>query len=169
MIYLKKLNLEDAKKEYKFLQETPSENGFTNDYHNISFEEFHNVSLPTRINSSTGVGLEIGRVPDTYYFLWDDKVIVGLFKVRHYLNDFLKNGPGHIGFTIHPDHRQKKYAFIGLSLAIDEFKKICGPEEDEIYLACQIENKASLKVQIKNGAYIHHSDDKVYYTRIKIT
>ncbi|ERJ13262.1 GNAT family N-acetyltransferase [Haloplasma contractile] len=168
MIYLKKLNIEDAQKEYKFFQDTPPENGFTNEYYNISFDEFINSSIPTRINYSAGVGLKIGRVPDTYYFLWDDKEIVGIFKVRHYLNDFLRNGPGHIGFAIHPNHRGKRYAYIGLSLAIEEFKNIRCPEEDEIYLSCHLDNKASLKVQLKSGAYIHHSDEKEYYTRIKI-
>lgn len=168
MIYLKKLNLEDAEKEYNFFQETPPENGFSNQYHNISYGEFLSFSIPARINSSTGIGLKVGRVPDTYFFLWDDKKTVGLFKVRHYLNDSLRNGSGHIGFAIHPNHRGKGYACIGLSLAIEEFKKIRCAEEDEIYLSCHLENKASLKVQIKNGAYIHHSDEKEYYTRIKI-
>ena len=41
-------------------------------------------------------------------------------------------------------------------------------EEDEIYLSVRKSNGASLKVQLKNGAYIHHEDDKEYYTRIKI-
>ena len=30
------------------------------------------------------------------------------------------------------------------------------------------DNPASLRVQQKNGAYIHHSDEKQYYTRIKL-
>ena len=41
-------------------------------------------------------------------------------------------------------------------------------EEDEIYMSVRKENRASLKVQLNNGAYIHHEDDKEYYTRIKI-
>ena len=39
-MYLKELNLDDAIKEYEFLQELPSENGFENPYFNISFECF---------------------------------------------------------------------------------------------------------------------------------
>lgn len=39
--------------------------------------------------------------------------------------------------------------------------------EDEIYLSVHKENIASLKAQLKNGAYIHHEDEKEYYTRIK--
>ncbi len=39
--------------------------------------------------------------------------------------------------------------------------------EDEIYMSVHKDNPASLKVQLKNGAYIHHENDKEYYTRIK--
>ena len=41
-------------------------------------------------------------------------------------------------------------------------------KEDEIYMSVNRDNPASLRVQEKNGAYIHHMDDKEYYTRIKI-
>jgi len=41
-------------------------------------------------------------------------------------------------------------------------------KENEIYLSVNIDNPASLKVQLNNEAYIHHSDEKEHYTRIKI-
>ena len=39
--------------------------------------------------------------------------------------------------------------------------------EDEIYLSVSKKNPASLRVQMKNGAYIHHEDEKEFYTRIR--
>lgn len=167
-MYLKVLNKEDAKKEYAFFKELKTENGFENPYENITYDEFMNQVIDERIQASLGKGLPEGYVPDTYYFLWDNDEIVGLFKVRHYLNDFLKNDAGHIGYAVLPQYRQKGYAKAGLKLAIEELKKLPDFKEDEIYMSCFKENKASLKVQQANGAYIHHEDDEYYYTRITI-
>lgn len=97
-------------------------------------------------------------MPDTYFFLWDDDEIVGLFKVRHCLNEYLAKGPGHIEYEIEKKHRGKGYATKGLKLAIEEAKKII--PENEIYLSVHKKNPASLRVQIKNGAYVHHEDEK---------
>lgn len=118
------------------------------------------------IEHSKGIGLPKGYVPDTYYFLWDDDKIVGLFKIRHYLNEFLANGPGHIGYSILSDFRGNDYATKGLRLAIDKCKKIIC--EDEIYLSVHKNNPISLKVQKNNGAYIVGKTEKEYLTRIKI-
>lgn len=59
--------------------------------------------------------------------------IVGLFKIRHYLNDFLRKGAGHIGYGILPEYRGKGYAKKGLVLAIEKCKEII--KENEIYLS----------------------------------
>lgn len=167
MIFLKKVNLGDVDKEYLFITDLPvNENGFTNSYHGISKEEFCTKTIYQIINYSEGKDLPAGYVPETYFFLWDDDCIVGLFRIRHFLNDFLKNGAGHIGYGIHKDYRGKGYATNGLALAIEEAKKII--PEDEIHMSVNINNIASLRVQEKNGAYIHHSDEREHYTRIKI-
>lgn len=167
MIYLKEANFEDLKKEYEAIKKFPeNENGFENSYAKISFEEFKNEVLPRLIDNSKGINLPIGYVKATYYFLWDDENIVGLFKFRHELNEKLRNGAGHIGYGILSDYRGKGYASIGLGLLIEIAKEVI--KEDEIYLSCHKNNIASLKVQLKNGAYIHHIDDKENYTRIKI-
>ena len=39
--------------------------------------------------------------------------------------------------------------------------------ENEIYMSVRKDNPASLKVQMKNGAYIHHEDERKLYTGIK--
>ena len=167
MLYLKAVNWEDIEKEYQFTTEQPAdENGFTNKYEGVSREEFENVVLPRLINNSKGIDLPEGHVPGTEYFLWDDDEIVGLFRIRHELNDFLRAGAGHIGYGIKKEYRGKGYATKGLALTIEKAKEII--KEDEIYMSVHKDNPASLQVQLKNGAYIHHEDNKEYYTRIKI-
>lgn len=168
MIYLREMNFEDALKEFGFLKETPSQNGFVNDFENMSYEDFLLKAIPDTVNSSKGIGLQEGWVPQTCFFLWDDDEIVGLFKVRHFLNDSLRCGAGHIGYAISPKYRRKGYATKGLALAVDELKKLLPEDEREIYMSCKLDNTASLKAQLNNGAYIHHSDEKENYTRIKI-
>lgn len=165
MLYLKELNIENLEMEFNFFQEMPEENGFLIKFKGINYEEFKK-EIPYLIEESKGLNVLDGRVPQTYYFLYKDNEIIGLYKVRHYLNEALFNGSGHIGFGILPKYRKMGYATKGLSLAINELKKII--KEDEIFMSCNIDNLGSLKVQLKNGAYIHHSDEEKHYTRIKI-
>lgn len=166
MLYLKEANFEDIEKEFEFVKDIPKdENGFTNPYSGCTQEEFENDILPRIINYSMGIGLPDGFVPETSYFLWDNETIVGWFRLRHYLNDFLRNGAGHIGYGIGKEYRGKGYATVGLRLTIEKAWDII--EEDEIYISVHKDNPASLKVQQKNGAFIHHEDDKEFYTRIK--
>jgi len=167
MIYLKEANIEDFEKEFEAISQFPQdENGYVNDYYGCTKDEFINIILPEMIEHSKGINVPENRVPDTYFFLWDEDVIVGLFKIRHELNDFLRNGPGHIGYGILKQHRGKGYATKGLALAIDVCKNLI--KEDEIYLSVNKDNIASMIVQKKNGAYIVGENEKEYFTRIKI-
>lgn len=166
MIYLKEANLIDAKKEYQLIKYTPrDENGFTNENYGCSWEKFIKEVLPRYIEVSCGINLPDGWVPSTEYFLWDDNNVVGIFRLRHCLNDFLAGGPGHIGYSIKKEYRQRGYATIGLKLCIEKAREII--PEPEIYMSVNKNNIFSLRVQTKNGAYIHHEDESAYYTRIK--
>ena len=118
-----------------------------------------------REERSRSVGLPEAYVPDTVYVLEDDQGnYVGIFNLRHYLNDALRNGAGHIGYGIRKEYRGKGYASAGLALVLEEARKIV--PEDEICFSVNKDNPASLKVQLKNGARIDHEDEKEYYTRI---
>jgi len=166
MLYLKEANLNDIEKEFDFITNTPeNEKGFTNSHYGCTREDFEKNILPGYIKASKGIDLPDGFVPETEYFLWDDNQIVGLFRIRHYLNDFLENGAGHIGYGIRKEYRGKGYATEGLKMIIEKAWAII--PEKEIYMSVHKDNPASLKVQMKNGAYIHHEDDKEFYTRIK--
>ena len=167
MLYLKEANMEDAAKEYAFVSELPQcENGFTNFCFGMSEEEFTERALPRMIDFARGVGLPEGYVPETNLFLWEDGEIVGLFRLRHALTEWLRVGAGHIGYSIAPSARGRGLATRGLALALDYARKIV--RDDEIYMSVSKANPASLRVQQKNGAYIHHSDGEWHYTRIKL-
>lgn len=167
MVFIKRANYDDICKEYEFITSLPKdENGFKNSYYGCSFDEFKSKILKEYIEHSLGVNLVDDHVPSTQFFLWKDVDIVGLFRVRHYLNEFLANGPGHIGYGIKKEYRGNGYATEGLRLVLEEAKSMV--REDEIYLSVHKDNPASLRVQIKNGAIVHHEDDKEFFTRIKI-
>lgn len=168
MIYLKKFNNEDYLKEYEFFQKFESENGFENPYSNISLDEFKNKVLKERKESKKGINLKEGHVPDTYFFLYKNEEIIGLFKFRHYLNDFLKDHSGHIGYFILPSFRNKGYAKEGLKLLIEYLKLNKLYKEDELYFECYEYNKASINTILSNDGYIHHYDNGCVYLRIPL-
>lgn len=166
MLYLKEANTEDIEKEYEFVTSLPeNENGFENNNHGCSREDFENKVLPNYINYSKGINLKEGHVPQTTLFLWKDDTIVGMFKLRHFLCEALAVGAGHIGYGIKAEYRGKGYATEGLRLTLEKAREIV--KEDEIYMSVRKSNPASLRVQLKNGAYIHHGDEEKFYTRIK--
>lgn len=103
-------------------------------------------------------------VPETYYYLWDDECLVGEFRIRHHLTDALKNGAGHIGYSIKKEYRGKGYATKGLELTLEIARTIV--PEDEIYLRLLKSNKASLRVMEKNGARCVGEDAEHFFMRI---
>ncbi|MFI3284009.1 MAG: GNAT family N-acetyltransferase [Erysipelotrichaceae bacterium] len=142
------------------------ENGFMNPAYQLDEESFKDY-VQLRKNYSMSIGLPDGFVADTVFILEDQGNYVGIFNLRHYLNDALKNGGGHIGYGIAPEYRGRHYATKGLALLIQKGKDII--EEDEFYLSVFKNNTASLNVQFNNHAIIDHEDDSHYYTRIKFT
>ena len=145
MIYLKKANLEDAKKEYELTQKIPAEeNDYINNSFGVSYEDFVSRVIPRWLDYDKGVNLEENRVPDTYYFLWVDDTPVGIFKLRHFLNDWLRNNSGHVGYGIAKEYRGHGYATEGLRLIIEEARKL-PIDTDELYLSVLKNNPASLK------------------------
>ena len=167
MLEIRELNWQDANAIYQVLKDLPAdENGFMNPYHGIDKETFMHETMVELINIANGINLKPGHVPQTYYFLWEENHIVGVYKLRHYLNEHLRNGSGHIGYGILPAYRNQGYAKKGLALLLDIAKNVI--HEDEIYMASHKDNPASLHVQLANGAYIHHDDEEEVYTRIPI-
>ena len=61
-------------------------------------------------------------VPATTYFTIreSDNKIIGMINFKHYLNEYLRNFGGHIGYVIRPTERRKGYAKIQLYLVLLE-------------------------------------------------
>ena len=140
------------------------ENGLTNPHHGVSYDEYMEKVLPDLISYEHPVDMPDWFVPETYYYLWDKGVLVGEFRIRHHLTDALRNGAGHIGYSIRKDVRGKGYGTAGLKLTADIARTII--PEDEIYLRVNKDNIASQKVMLNNGAYISGEDEDHLFMRI---
>ena len=163
MITLKAADSVNVEKEWEFVRDIPeTENEFTNPWAGISREDFEKTVLPQMIKSSEASA--DGKVPETFFFLWDDETIVGQFRLRHYLTDELKKGEGHISFYIGKDYRGKGYASEGLRLTTACAKKQIS--EDEIYLKVSDENRAAIRVIQKNGGHTVGFEDGSLFVRI---
>lgn len=153
----------DLKKTYELLMTfEQDENGFINPVYGYDYSKFLEW-IEKKRNWSLGKELPGGFVADTSFVLSDQGEYVGLFNLRHYLNDFLREGPGHIGYGISKKFRGKGYATKGLELTLKKARQI---GIHEAYLSVNKNNPASLRVQIKNGAYIHHENETKFFTRI---
>ena len=165
MLELRKLNEADVVEQWKFIASLPAEeNGFTNPYTGVSFEEYMTSVLPEMMMHEHPVNMPDWFVPATYYYLWDDGMLVGEFRIRHYLTDALKNGGGHIGYCIRKECRGRGYGTKGLAMTLDVARTIV--PEDEIYLSVLKTNLPSYKVMCSNGAYIAGEDEAHYLMRI---
>ena len=165
MLHLERAGWGACEKEHAFVRDMPEdENGFTNGFHGLSLTDYERTALPGMLAFSRGESLPPGFVPETFFFLWDDDVIVGQFRIRHYLTDALREGAGHIGYFIAPAFRGRGYATQGLALTLKQAARIV--PEDEIYLRVNRDNPASLRVMMKNGGAVHHADEHKFYVRI---
>ena len=162
---LRKINLQDAFAQWEYTTALPTdENGLTNPYCGVTYDEYVRKVLPTLISCEHPVNMPDWFVPESYYYLWDDDRLVGEFRVRHHLTDALRNGAGHIGYSIRKDMRGRGYGTIGLKLTLEIARSIVS--EDEIYLRVNKDNIASQRVMLNNGARIAGEDDAHIYMRI---
>lgn len=163
MIELRKMNCEDIRAQWEYITALPAnENGLTNQYEGVSFEEYRDAELMMHENP---INMPDWFVPETYYYLWVDGILVGEYRIRHYLTDALKTGAGHIGYSIRKDFRGKGYGTKGLALALELARNIVS--EEEIYLRVLKTNIPSFKAICNNGAYIADENELHYLLRIK--
>jgi len=166
MLELRKMNYEDIVEQWKYVTALPKdENGLTNQYEGISFDEYKNTVLPELMMYENPINMPDWFVPETFYYLWDDDTLIGEYRIRHCLTDALKTGAGHIGYSIKKDFRCKGYGTKGLALTLELARNIV-PEE-EIYLRVLKSNIPSFKAIRKNGAYIADEDNTYYLMRIR--
>ena len=166
MLQLRKMNYEDIVEQWNYVTALPAdENGLTNSYEGVSFNEYRDSVLPELMMHEHPINMPDWFVPETYYYLWDDNTLLGEYRIRHHLTDALKTGAGHIGYSIKKEFRGKGYGSKGLALTLDLAREIV-PEE-EIYLRVLKSNIPSFKAIQNNGGYIAGEDETHYFMRIK--
>lgn len=91
-----------------------------------------------------------GLVPASTYFVLDKErnIIVGACNLRHYLNDFLKRGGGHIGDGVRPSERRKGIGTEIIRLALLKCKEL---GVDRVLISCNKDNEGSRKTILNNG------------------
>lgn len=87
-----------------------------------------------------------GWVPDTTLLLFDGDKFIGVFNIRHKLNDFLMKRGGNIAYEIIPSERGKGYCKAGLKLSLEWAKK--NLHLDKVLVTCNALNVASHKAML---------------------
>ena len=155
-IILRPIRANENKDVYEMFQEIPAEeNGFYNTAHGLTEEEFKNF-CKKRVESSQGINLKEGFVPDTYYLLMADNYPVGIAKLRHYLNEALSKRGGHIGYCIRPSSRGQKFGNIILQKVLEQAKL---KNIDRVLLTIREDNIPSRKACEHNGGKL----EKIQY------
>lgn len=88
------------------------------------------------------------EVLNTTLFLIEDGKIIGSSNIRHYLNEFLMNYGGHVGYGVRPDMRGQGYASKILNESLKFLKSL---NVEKALITCDEENIASRKVILNNG------------------
>jgi len=158
-IYLKELNINDGSKELEYLRKIPyNENGFYNpaESEDLVDETTFKNWLNQRILESKGENLKEGYVPQTIYWVMYQDEIVGIGKMRHYLNEKLLEHGGHIGLGISSACRSKGIGTEALKLLLAKADSI-GIEE--VLLTNNEDNYASRRIVEKCGGVLECIND----------
>ena len=89
--------------------------------------------------------IKLNRVPAATYFCIrkSDNKIIGIINIRYYLNEFLENYGGHIGYSIRATERRKGYGRKQLELGLEKCLEI---PIDKVLITCRERNIGSSKV-----------------------
>ena len=92
-----------------------------------------------------------GLVPSSTYLgvREKDNYIVGMIDIRHYLNEYLTQVGGNIGYGVRKSERNKGYAKQMLKLALEKCKEL---KIKRVLITCDEDNIASEKVILSANA-----------------
>lgn len=116
----------------------------------LSFSDF--IEKLARLEK--GIGLEPGRVADTYLFGFLGGQVVGRLSIRHSLNEFLLRIGGHIGYGVLPAYRGRGLAKSMLQQSLPVAK---GLGLDRVLLTCDDTNRASARVIESCGGQLENT------------
>ncbi|MGZ9935691.1 GNAT family N-acetyltransferase [Streptomyces sp. NC-S4] len=92
-----------------------------------------------------------GRVHATYWWIAEGDTYLGAIDLRHYLNGFLLDAGGHIGYSVRPSARRRGLATWALAAVLHE-ARVLGM--DRVLLTCDPDNEASVRTIEGNGGVL---------------
>ena len=113
-----------------------------------------------------------GRVPATQfiYVREEDRKIIGMIDIRHYLSEYLEKFGGHIGYSVIPDERCKGYATQMLRATLPVCREL---GITKVLITCIKGNEGSKRTILNNGGVyesaVYEPDEKVELERYWIT
>ena len=150
-IILVKLDLSYSDEIIKYKEDSFKENPLING--SAGLNRFSSIKdwLEELKKRSSEATVPEGLVPSSTYIgvREKDNYIVGMIDIRHYLNDFLKQFGGNIGYSVRKSERNKGYAKQMLKLALEKCKDL---KMKKVLITCDEDNIASEKVILSAGA-----------------
>ncbi len=168
-IYLKKLALNDGIKELEYIRTVPKEeNGFYNpaNEEDMKDEQSFKKWILNKIDEEQSINLKEGYVPQTIYWVMKDDNIIGIGKIRHYLNKNLLEHGGLIGLAISEYCRDKGIGTTSLNMLLD--KAINDYDIEDVLLTNNEDNIASRRIVEKCGGQLEKIENGTCYYWIKL-
>ena len=154
-LYIKKPSMEDKDQVMEFKNEFENINSNFAGHSDLNKYNNYEDWLKYLSDLEDETKLPKGYVTSTQYLVYrkEDNRLVGMFNIRHKLNDYLLKFGGHIGDCVRPTERKKGYATQIIGLAIQECKNM---GINEVLITCKKSNIASAKSIIKNGGILEN-------------
>ena len=150
-IILVKPNLSYADEIIKYKEESLKESPLING--SAGLNRFSSIEdwLEELKKRSSEATVPEGLVPSSTYLgiREKDNYIVGMIDIRHYLNKYLTQVGGNIGYSVRKTERNKGYAKQMLKLALEKCKEL---KMKKILITCDEDNIASEKVILSANA-----------------
>ena len=150
-IILVKPNLSYADEIIKYKEESLAESPIINGSAGLDRFSSIEVWLEELKKRSCEDTVPKGLVPSSTYLAVREKdnYIVGMIDIRHYLNEYLTQVGGNIGYGVRKTERNKGYAKQMLKLALEKCKEL---KIKKVLITCDEDNIASEKVILSTNA-----------------
>ncbi len=120
-----------------------------------SYDEQGCAAYAAGLRSAAAVAPREDWVPCSFFWITDDREVIGFLALRHELNDWLLQEGGHIGYSVRPERRREGHASRALDLALAEAPAL---GVDEALVTCDEDNLGSRRTIEANGGV--HEDTR---------